>query len=195
MAGALCTEMKRGQVRTRAVIKSRSAGEAQSWWGARAPRCSAPRLGLRLCPGVPRAWCPSHRALSSPCSPPCCPCANPRGQKTLAGCGAPDGRAGLCRAVPRLWGTGARRRVGRRLPLLWDGGLGLAVFVNTQLLLRARTKPDLWRPSINYNILGTVISTSGLLNFVLIGVSLFLSQHFFPSAGYRSFLCGDLTNC
>lgn len=100
-----------------------------------------------------------------------------------------------CWAVPRLWGTGARRRVGRRLPLLWDGGLGFAVFVNTQLPLRARTKPDLWRPSINYNILGTVISTSGLLNFVLIGVSLFLSQHFFPSAGYRSFLCGDLTNC
>lgn len=37
--------------------------------------------------------------------------------------------------------------------------------------------------------------TPGLLNFVLIRVSLFLSQHFFPTAGYRSFLCGDLTNC
>lgn len=49
MAGALCTEMKRGQVRTWAVIKSRSAGEAQSWCGAQAPRCSAPRPGLRLC--------------------------------------------------------------------------------------------------------------------------------------------------
>lgn len=109
MAGALCTEMKRGQVRTRAVIKSRSAGEAQSWCGVWAPRCSAPRPGLRLCPGVPRAWCPSHRALSSPCSPPRCPCANHRGRKTLTGCGAPDGCAvpGCALAVPAVghWGT------------------------------------------------------------------------------------------
>lgn len=190
MAGALCTEMKRGQVRTRAVIKSRSAGEAQSWCGARAPRCSAPRLGLRLCPGVPRAWCPSHRALSSPCSPPRCPCANHRGRKTLTGCRAPDG----C-AVPGCGALGHGAGWAGGCPCCGTGAWGLPCFSNTQLLLRARTKPDLWRPSINYNILGTVISTSGLLNFVLIGVSLFLSQHFFPSAGYRSFLCGDLTNC
>lgn len=73
--------------------------------------------------------------------------------------------------------------------------LSVGIFINTQLPPRARAKPNLLRPSINYNILGTVIRTPGLLNFVLIRVSLFLSQHFFPSAGYRSFLCGDLTNC
>lgn len=148
------------------------------------------------CPEVPGAWCPSHRALSSPC----CPCANRRGRQTLAGCGAPDGRAmpgcaELCLGCAGCGALGHGTGWAGGCPCCGMGAWGLPCFINTQLPLRARTKPDLWRPSINYNILGTVISTSGLLNFVLIGVSLFLSQHFFPSAGYRSFLCGDLTNC
>lgn len=114
--------------------------------------------------------------------------------------------AELCRAVlgcdtaraAGSAGCGALGHGGERAggcPCRGTGAWGLPCFVNTQLLLRARTKPNLWRLSINYNVLGTVISTSGPLNFVLIRVSLFLSQHFFPSAGYRSFLCGDLTNC
>lgn len=41
-----------------------------------------------------------------------------------------------------------------------------------------------WRPLINYNVLGTVIGTSGLLNFVLIRALLFLPQQFLPSAAY-----------
>lgn len=73
MAGALCTEMKQGQVRTRAVIKSRAAGEARSWCGARAPRCSAPRPGLWAvlnqlwgpAGGGEGFWCPEVPGLSA----------------------------------------------------------------------------------------------------------------------------------
>lgn len=72
---------------------------------------------------------------------------------------------------------GAARSARRQL-------LSAGIFIHTQVPSRARTKPNLWRPSINYNILGTVIHTPGLLNFVLIRVSLFLSQQFFPSAEY-----------
>lgn len=42
-------EMKRGQVRTGAVIKSGSAGEAAVGRRAGAHRCSGPRPGLALC--------------------------------------------------------------------------------------------------------------------------------------------------
>lgn len=141
MAGALCTEMKRGQVRTWAVIKSRSAGEAQSWCGAQAPRCSAPWPGLRLCSTSSGALrreakvlgarrCPGLGARPTELSAlPAVPVQTAGADKHLLG--AEPLMAVPCRAVPWLcWlrGTGARHRVGRRLPLLWDGGLGLAMF-------------------------------------------------------------------
>lgn len=45
----MCCEMKRGQVRARAVIKSGSGGEAVSGHRAGAHRCLGPRPGLPLC--------------------------------------------------------------------------------------------------------------------------------------------------